>query len=258
MPKVALKGKVVEPASGAGVWRDPSTISPRESASRIQNETFKSLDKMPVKPVLEGVDYASHDARDYPENHLTNEYANRVRAATDAAVREMPEHLHDALKSYTGAGYIEMNERLRLGDAAFREKYGDAAADSAMAMARSTHEALAAMPRAPESMTLMRGMTLPKGSAAVDAMASAEEVELPAFGSFTRSPSIARQFAAPGEGDVSIVYRARKHSSGVMIEAFSELTYEREVLFPPGTRFKIVGRQRVGENILVVDVEEML
>lgn len=256
-PKVKLRGGVVKPDKKRPVWRDPSTISPRESAPRIANETFKSLDEMPVKPSLEGVDYVSHDARDYPENLLTSDYANKVKQATDAAAKGLPEHLHDALKGYTGAGYIETNEYLRLGDAVYREKFGAAAADSVMAQARATHEALATMPRAPESMTLMRGMKLPKGSPAIDAMASAEEVELPAFGSFTRSPSIARQFASPGDDDVSIVYRARKHSSGVMIEAFSDLTYEREVLFPPGTRFKIVGRQRVGENILVVDMEEI-
>ena len=41
------------------------------------------------------------------------------------------------------------------------------------------------------------------------------------------------------------------------MDGISDLPGEREVLFPPGTRFRIVARQRVGAARLVVDVEEI-
>lgn len=254
-PPIKIAGPVVTPPPPSGLYRDPSLISPRETAPRMGDDKAASFAAMPVRPDVEGVRFRSHTPRDYPENHLTPEYADRVKVASAEAVAKMDPAHRDALVGYTGSEYERINAYLRGGDAAFRARHGDAEAARIADLARNAHRAMATMPRAPADMVLMRGLSLPAGDPQFDALASGSEVEFPAFGSFTRSPGIARGFAA--QDTASVTYRVRRHRSGVVAEGVSLSPQEREVLFPPGTRFRIVGRQRVADNELVVDLEEI-
>lgn len=209
-----------------------------------------------VNPVVEGRLWANHEPQDYPENHLTPEYSTRVRDASRAASAALTPAQRDALVDYTGATYEPMNACLR-DPALFRKRNGADAAAKMLDLARVTHEAMATMPRAPSDMVLFRGLSLSARDdrAQMDAIASGGELTFPSFGSFSRSPYTARVFAS--RKDASVTYRIRSHRSGVLMDGISNLPGEREVLFPPGTRFRIVARQRVGAARLVVDVEEI-
>lgn len=211
---------------------------------------------MDIAPVIEGVRWSSHDAKDYPENHLTSDYANRVYDESRAAFAALTPEQKTALQDYTGATYEPLNAYLR-DPALYRKRNGAAAAAKMRETARVTHEAMATMPRAPSSMVLFRGLSLSARDdrAQLNALASGDEVTFPSFGSFTRSPRTARAFA--GQKDASVTYRIRSHRSGVMMEGISSVPGEREVLFPPGTRFRIVARQRIDPTQLVVDIEEI-
>lgn len=254
-PPVKIAGPVVAPPRASRAYRDPSLISPRESAPRMGDDKAESFDAMPVRPDVEGVRFRSHTPRDYPENHLTTDYAERAKTATRAAAKKMDPAYLASLEAYTGSEYEKINAYLRGGDAAFRAKHGGAETTRIAGLARNAHRAMATMPRAPADMVLMRGLSLPAGDPQFDALASGSEVEFPAFGSFTRSPQVARQFGS--QDTATVTYRVRRHSSGVIAEGVSLSPAEREVLFPPGTRFRIVGRQRVADNELVVDLEEI-
>lgn len=248
-------GPVVSPAPPDGAYRDPSLISPRESAPRMAGAAAPRFSAMSIDPVVEGVRWGEHDVRDYPENHLTRDYSNRVLDASSAAFSSLPEEQKAALRDYTGVTYEALNSYLR-DPTAFRKRHGAAATAKMRSAASVTHEAMATMPRAPSDVVLFRGLSL-SGSdrALMDSLASGGEVTFPSFGSFSRSPRIARSFASQKEA--SIVYRVRSHRSGVLMEGISSVPGEREVLFPPGTRFRIVARQRVATDTLVVDLEEI-
>lgn len=254
-PPVKIAGPVVAPPRASKAYRDPSLISPRETAPRMGDDKAANFDAMPVRPEVEGVRFRDHGQRDYPENHLTTDYAERAKKATQAATRKMDPAYLASLEAYTGSEYEKINAYLRGGDAAFRAAHGGAETARIAGLARNAHRAMATMPRAPADMVPMRGLSLPAGDPQFDALASGSEVEFPAFGSFTRSPQVARQFAA--QDTASVTYRVRRHQSGVIAEGVSLSPAEREVLFPPGTRFRIVGRQRVADNALVVDLEEI-
>lgn len=255
-PGVPMVGQVVAPAPPSGLWRDPSTISPRESSPRMAGGPSPLFGDMDITPVVEGVRWGSHDARDYPENHLTADYARRVSDASRAAFGSITPDQQAALEDYTGAVYERLNAYLR-DPALFTKNNGSAAAERMREAARVTREAMATMPRAPSDIVLFRGLSLSlrDDRAQLNALASGAEVTFPSFGSFTRSPSVARNFAA--QSTASVTYRIRSHRSGVLMEEISSLPGEREVLFPPGTRFRIVARQRVDAAQLVVDIEEI-
>jgi SPP1 gp7 family putative phage head morphogenesis protein len=251
-----MVGPVVLPPPPSGAYRDPSTISPREAAPRMTGGPAPLFGDLDINPMVEGRLWADHDARDYPENHLTPDYANRVYDESRVAFAALTPEQKTALRDYTGATYEPLNAYLR-DPALYRKRNGAAAASKMRELARVTHEAMATMPRAPSDVVLFRGLSLSRrdDKAQMDAMATTGEVTLPSFGSFTRSPRTARAFAA--QKDASVVYRIRSHRSGVMMEGISSVPGEREVLFPPGTRFRVVARQRVNPDQLVVDLEEI-
>jgi hypothetical protein len=54
-----------------------------------------------------------------------------------------------------------------------------------------------------------------------------------------------------------VVYRIRKHRTGAILSREHSFANEAEVLFPPGAKFKIVGRQRISKQKLLLDLEEI-
>ena len=249
--RVRMVGPVV-----SGAAREITETSPRASAPRMIGGPAKAFSSLPVSSSVEGVEWADHDAVDYPENHITEGYYDRISAASRTAVAAMTPERESALREYTSTSYEPMNAYLRNPEA-FRDRKGSAEAERMAALARVTREAMSTMPRAPSGMVLFRGVSLSKKDdrAQMNALASGDEVTFPSFGSFSRSPYTARVFAS--RKDASVTYRIRNHQSGVLMDGVSDLPGEREVLFPPGTRFRIVARQRVGAARLVVDLEEI-
>lgn len=209
---------------------------------------------MPVVPEVEGLRWSAHDGRHYPENHLNRAYGDSVRAATDPIVKSLPASQRNALSDYTGAAYESVNAYLR-DPVKFEKTNGAEAAQRAAKSAALTRSAMARMPRAPADMVLFRGLSLERDDVQADALASGGELTFPSFGSFSRSPRVARSFAA--QKDVSVFYRVRRHQSGVLVEGISQIAGENEVIFPPGTRFRIVARQRVSNEALLLDIEEI-
>ena len=55
-----IDGPVVAPPRASRAYRDPSLISPRESAPRMGDDKAESFDAMPVRPDVEGVRFRDH------------------------------------------------------------------------------------------------------------------------------------------------------------------------------------------------------
>ena len=249
-------GPVVTPVVDPSGYRLPS---PRDTAPRMGNEPAKRFADMPIRPVVDGVDWLSHRDNDYPENHLTYQYAERIKDASDEVVARMPAAQRAALSAYTGMDYHGINSYLRDGDKAFRRREGDKEADRIRGLSENLTVALRSMPRPPGNVVLMRGLALAEDDPQFDQIAAGSEITFKSFGSFSRDPAVAREFSTSTSSSArgSIVYRVRRHIRGAILEGVSKYASEREVLFPPSTRFRIVGRQRVGNSRVVVDLEEI-
>ena len=79
------------------------------------DDKAESFDAMPVRPDVEGVRFRDHGHRDYPENHLTTDYAERAKTATRAAAKKMDPAYLASLEAYTGSEYEKINAYLRGG-----------------------------------------------------------------------------------------------------------------------------------------------
>jgi len=104
---------------------------------------------------------------------------------------------------------------------------------------------------------LFRGAVF-RNVASLDELAAASEFESPAFLSTSRDPKVAVGFGGGEFGrEPSALYRIKRHQTGAVLPRTHSNPAEAEVLFPPGTRFRIVGRQRVSASQIVLDVEEI-
>ena len=121
---------------------------------------------------------------------------------------------------------------------------------------RDTTAAVRAIPAPPANMVLFRGAQF-KDFAELDALAAADTITAPTFLSTSRDPKVAVGFSGGMfNTEPSVVYRIRKHRSGAALGAPYSLEAEAEVLFPPGTPFRVTGRQRGSESQLPGHLEE--
>lgn len=193
---------------------------------------------------------------DYPQNLVGSKpFYGHVAKGIESA--PLTAEQRTALKRYTGPAYGPVNLYLRAGEDAVRKKYGPRGMVDVEAIARDAADAVRALPAPPANMVLFRGAMF-NNIAELDALASAETVTAPSFTSTSRDPRVAVGFAGGMFGsDPSVVYRIRKHASGSVLAPPVSMEAESEVLFPPGSRFRVVGRQRVSESQLLLDLEEI-
>ncbi len=233
--------------------------TPERSHRSLSNDRHANFDAMPVEPKLQGVAVQAHKAAtvQYPQNHLRDEAftAHLEEQSRKAAEAIAPAHIA-ALEAYTGPAYQRANLLLREGPEAVVKRYGKKAMDGLDAIVEGTTRALEQLPRAPSDMVLFRGATF-KDLKHLDALASGSEFESKAFLSTSRDPGVALGFGGGYGDDPSVLYRIRKHQSGAILAPAVSDGAEAEVLFPPGTRFRIIGRQRVSATQIVVDMEQI-
>lgn len=232
---------------------------PQRTTRALSNDVAASFEAMPVERKVQGVALRDHGAAavQYPSNRVGDEgFARHVEEVTSAALAEASPDDAKALARFTGPAYGRVNLYLREGEAAAAKRYGKKALADVQEIIEGTDRALAVLPRAPADMTLFRGITL-KDPAELDAFARASVVDQPSFGSSSRDPKVALGFGGGESDEPSVIYRIRKHSTGRMLPASASNTSESEVLFPRGARFRVVGRQRVSETRLLLDVEEV-
>lgn len=262
---VRMRGKVVDAQTSYKLTKREQTMVKRNVRMAPAPTSFVGFSSMPISPNLEGVDFDEHHQSPrvhYSSNRLTPEYRDAVKAATKEAVASMSQAHIDAVENYTLSGYANMNEYLRDGHEAYAAKKtelgvnGDGWADGERKRVAEMHTAMAALPRAPSDMVLFRGLNLGDDEKQMNELAAAEDITVASFGSFTRNPGMAVSFARPAKGEFSVVYRITKHTNGVLLEGVSPHD-ENEVLLQPGTKLKVVGRQRVKENLLVIDLHEV-
>lgn len=241
---------------------------PREKEEDVPERSHRALDNarhadfaaMPIQPRLQGVGPLDHKAAtvQYPQNHMHDAAFNdHLVAATEEARASIAPADVTALERYTGPAYGRVNLYLREGEDAVKKRYGAKAVAGLQSVAEGTTKALAKLPRAPSDMVLFRGATF-DDVAHLDALASGSEFTSKAFLSTSRDPGVAMGFGGGFGSDPSVLYRIRKHSSGAILSPEISDGAEAEVLFPPGARFRIIGRQRVSETQLVVDLEELV
>ncbi len=212
---------------------------------------------MPINDRLDGAlldDHAEHPERHYPGNDFSNKYQFDLGKQTRAIKGSVDADLFESLVDYTGGTYADINENLR-DPAAYALRYGEERAAATAESARKVARMLDRMPRVDAGHVLFRGLTI-SDPAVLDQIVAADEVVSPAFLSTSRSPSMAIGFSEPAKGEYSVLYRIRGARSGALVESASQMSHEREVLFAPGARFRVTGRQRVSENRIVIDIEE--
>ena len=237
---------VASPAVGSPSASDKVLPSPPKPARK----PYEDFGAMPIQKHLNGAtldDHAEYQEKHYPGNDYSNDYFFKLGRETKAAKAAMGPDLHEALRDYTGNEYAEINNALRSGKAS-----KEIAAKTARVNA-----ALAHLPKVDSGHVLFRGLTV-KTEAALNELAGAGELSSKSFTSTSRSPSTALAFGAEaGKDEFSVLYRIHKPKSGVLVEQVSQMGHEKEVLFPPGARFRVIGRQRTAHNQLVLDMEEI-
>lgn len=216
---------------------------------------------MPVRKTVGGVSWTEHLERPlthYPQNRVFGkDFEKAADTAAKAALDAMPHERVAAIKGYLDADYKRMNEWLRASESDRQrivESQGEAAATEAHHLIENAREALRDLPRAPEDMVLFRGARFSNNDT-LNELASASEITSDAFLSTTRDPGVTKRFMS-GKAP-SALYRIRKHSNGALVTSQVATHDESEVLFPPGARFRVVGRQRVSPNHLLIDLEEI-
>lgn len=134
-----------------------------------------------------------------------------------------------AINYYTGVGYGEINQALRAGNLAELERLKPVIEAASSGLVKMSEKAFTG--------TVYRGVSLSKEVSAV--YAPGAHVTEVAFTSTTRSA--AEKFAGN-----TIFQIASK--TGRMIDDVSHFTKEAEVLFPPGTVFRVVSKGLVNIN----------
>ena len=211
-----------------------------------------SFAEMPIQPgTIEGV-------INEPGLKKKNALPRGFRQAAEEALRRLtPAELRGA-EGYTGPGYRLTNMLLRQGREEVAKLRGASMVQVAEGMAAGMRRAVEVLPKATREMVVFRGATF-TDRAILDTLASAGEFTLPGFTSSTLSPDVALGFSrGAGPGEFSVVYRIRNPVNGALIPDTLNTLGEGEVVFPPGTRFRVVARARVGENALLIDVEPVL
>lgn len=227
-----------------------------KKAAALPNDKAAKFEALPVNRLVDKKLLGDHDRKLYPQNAL-GDRAFDAKAADAIFNAGLTREQVAALKRYTGPAYGPVNLYLRAGPDAVRKRFGPKAMDGVEELIRDTTAAVRAIPAPPANMVLFRGAQF-KDFAELDALAAADTITAPTFLSTSRDPKVAVGFSGGMfNTEPSVVYRIRKHRSGAALGAPYSLEAEAEVLFPPGTRFRVTGRQRVSESQLLVDLEEI-
>lgn len=149
-----------------------------------------------------------------------------------------PDH-KAAVVSYTGTGYIRVNELLRNGYDAFAAKHGKERAKETLARAQKMQ---IAVNRAASAGHVFKGEVVRGMSASAEQIStwvSRGELVNRSLWSTTVSRGVAKNFT----GNVVLHL---KQQSGVALGRVSQFKHEKEVLIPAGKRFKITKTRKVG------------
>jgi hypothetical protein len=236
-------------APGAGVTQD-IVAQIRAKAARLPEPLAQALTSAiegravpPAAPAAPGptLDEAMDLLADL-DPALTGDL--RRAAAIDAPALSAGERV--AVHAYTHPVlYARLNDHLRAVDG------GAAADDRLVQWGRMLSGALGRLPARPG--TSYRGVDVtPALLARFEALAPGDVVR---FAGFTSTSSVETSALA---GEVMLVIRGR---TGRDISALSLTPQEREVLFGPGTRFRVIDRRVTrgpGYDILRIEVEEVL
>lgn len=186
----------------------------------------------------------------------------KTRVLTGGPLTKQEAH---ALSRYTGSAYGPMRDAQRLTPEAFKRKHAmpvnqhaklAANAETALAKARAalgTYNPAATAPayRGLSGLTQEQAQTLAQQSV----------IEFDALSSASWSPNVALRFVEPAKGDPTAgpwgVLLELKHKSGIGVETLSSFDAEYEILFSKGTRFRITGRTRIDNNVLLIQAEEI-
>jgi hypothetical protein len=149
-----------------------------------------------------------------------------------------PEH-EAAVKSYTGAGYLRVNELLRNGYDAFAAKHGKVLAKVTLANAQRMQ---IAVNRAAAAGHLFKGEVKRGMSASAEQIAhwvKSGQLVNKSLWSTSVSKGVAKDFTG------NVVLHIKQHS-GVALGVVSQFKHEKEVLIPAGKRFKITKSKKAG------------
>jgi hypothetical protein len=168
--------------------------------------------------------------------------AKAFASSSQAAAEYFAKHpdQEKAIKSYTGSGYLKVNELLRKGLDEFTAKYGKADTKATLARAQSMQ---VAVNRAAAAGHVFKGETVRGMEASPGHIAKwieRGEIVNRSLWSTTISRGVAKNFQG------NLVLHLKQHS-GVALGKVSLLKHEKEVLIPAGKRFKITKSRKVGK-----------
>lgn len=138
-----------------------------------------------------------------------------------------------SINYYTGLGYGQINQALRSGDQVVLKKFQPVIEAACSALTKMTDNVFAG--------TVYRGAHLPKEI--TDLYDVGSHVTEKAFTSTSRN--LSRKFS----GNTLFVIKSK---TGKMIDELSSFKSEAEVLFPPGTVFKVLGRTIDGKTTKIL------
>lgn len=233
---------------------------PRRTDEPLSTEAHPDFASMPVQPTVQGIPLQAHAVASvqYPANRVHEDAFTKhlIEETRKATAHIPPEHVQ-ALREYTNGAFRRANLYLRRGPDALAATYGEGARADVERVVEGTRRALEALPRAPKDMVLMRGIGISNVSE-LDPLARASEFTSHGFFSASRDPNIGMRYMEGDTDDApAVLYRVTRHQSGAILSPEHSVEGEAEVLFPPGARFRIVGRQRISTTRLLLDLEEI-
>lgn len=210
------------------VYQNGAPTSVRWQIANVQN--FEKLGRAipqqdaPVFPrasLKELVDKSSTDENEFQEDY--------DRLLDQQRSYSVPADAHAALRTYTSAGYQEVNECLRF------KSCSDESDDTINAMYDTVKNA-----KLPEDVILYRGAALDEPT--IESLGSTRDntFQDKGFVSTSVKPGIAVTTGGEVPNTIFQIF-ARKGSAGLCVAPFSEYPEEDEVLLPAGAKFRYVG-----------------
>ncbi|HEY9835496.1 MAG TPA: ADP-ribosyltransferase domain-containing protein [Vampirovibrionales bacterium] len=236
----------------------------KETGSNEANIAAEWLQKNAPKTVkkLTGDPMKKYPFEDEVQRKIYETNGDRAKDRTQAFMKAHgapppPETQIAALYGYTTSLYKPMNSVLRHGS------YGDREARFAPKdhdLTQDIRMATKAIANAPETARyegeVFRGTRVPESIIAQ--YKEGETITESAFVSTTRSSTVANKFIrlAANDGKETVVYRI-KSKSGVRLDDLSKYPKEEEVLFSPGTKFKVNKVSKDSEKGYEIELEEV-
>ncbi|HEU4613419.1 MAG TPA: ADP-ribosyltransferase domain-containing protein [Kofleriaceae bacterium] len=163
---------------------------------------------------------------------------NRVKANPEVAavLARVPEAELVAILLYTSTHFVEMNKALRTADASKLDDVGDAIALASAGL---------------EKMPVYQGWTY-RG---VDSLPAEVLAKYVPGQTVTEEAFTSSSYAESGQYAGNVQFRI-KSKDGRLVESLSRYDNEKEVLFKPGSKFKVVDKERDGDRV-VITMEEV-